>query len=134
MKTISKFFSISLIAILFLTVTSCGKKSDDPTPADNYPRKVSVEYKVTSPSGLTSLYSIVRRNATGATELFSNQALPYSYKFDMTVKQYDALLISGTSYTGGTIDCEIFVDGKSVDKKSGSGNTLTDITSTYVFQ
>jgi hypothetical protein len=52
----------------------------------------------------------------------------------MTVKQFDALLISGTSNTGGTIECEIFVDGKSVDKKSGSGNTVTDITSTYVFQ
>ncbi|RZL69016.1 MAG: hypothetical protein EOO93_02795 [Pedobacter sp.] len=134
MKTISKLFTLSFIAILFLSITSCGSKDDDPTPANNYPRKVSVEYRVTSPSGLTSLYSIVRRNATGATEIFSNQALPYSYKFDMTVKQFDALLISGTSQTGGTIECEIFVDGKSVDKKSGSGNTLTDITSTYVFQ
>ena len=133
MKKIKVLFSLSLI--LFTTLMfSCKKDEPSPTEQNTYPRKVSVEYRITSPSGLTSLYSIVRRNATGATELYSNQALPYSYKFDMTVKQFDALLISGTSYTGGTIDCEIFVDGKSVDKKTGSGNTLTDVSSTYVFQ
>lgn len=132
MKTKINLFSLTLIAICVLLISSCGKK-DEPTPGSGYPRKVSIEYRITSPSGVTSLYSVVRRNATGATELFSNQALPYSYKFDMTVKQFDALLINGTSHTGGTLDCEIFVDGKSVDKKSGSGNTLTDITATYVF-
>ena len=133
MKKIKVLFSLSLI--LFTTLMfSCKKDEPSPTEQNTYPRKVSVEYRITSPSGLTSLYSIVRRNATGATELYSNQALPYSYKFDMTVKQFDALLISGTSHTGGTIDCEIFVDGKSVDKKTGSGNTLTDVSSTYVFQ
>lgn len=134
MKSILKLLSFSFVVVLCLTISSCSKKSDDPSPTDSYPKKVSVEYRITSPSGLTTLYSIVRRNATGATELFSNQSLPYSYKFDMTAKQFDALLINGTSHTGGTIDCEIFVDGKSVDKKTGSGNTLTDITATYVFQ
>lgn len=133
MKKIKVLFSLSLI--LFTTLMfSCKKDEPSTTEQNTYPRKVSVEYRITSPSGLTSLYSIVRRNASGATELYSNQAVPYSYKFDMTVKQFDALLISGTSHTGGTIDCEIFVDGKSVDKKTGSGNTLTDVSSTYVFQ
>ncbi|WP_316737811.1 hypothetical protein [Pedobacter aquatilis] len=123
-----------MMILLILTASSCSKKEDNPSPESIYPRKVSVEYRITSPSGLTMLYSIVRRNATGATELFSNQSLPYSYKFDMNANQLDALLISGTSHTGGTIDCEIFVDGKSVVKKTGSGNTLTDITATYVFE
>jgi hypothetical protein len=133
MKKFKLLLSLSLILVVTL-LFSCKKDETTPTNQDTYPRKVSVEYRITSPSGLTSLYSISRRNETGATELFTNQALPYSYKFDMTVKQFDALLISGTSNTGGTIECEIFVDGKSVDKKSGSGNTVTDITSTYVFQ
>ena len=128
---------LPLVFILSMTLLlSCGKKNNDPAPpkASSYPKEVSVEYRVTSPSGLTTLDNISRINSTGANEIFTDQALPYTAKFDMTVNQFDALLIGGTSNVGGTIECEILVDGKSVDKKSASGNSFTDVSAVYVFE
>jgi hypothetical protein len=121
--------SVGLLAIVgALSLVGCGG-DDEPS----YPRSVTVEYKVTSSSGLTEA-DVRYTNETGGSSSEDAVRLPYSKKFTRSVKAYDSLALSADSNPGGALTTEILVDDKSVVQQSHSATEFIHGTVVHVFQ
>jgi len=122
----------ALISCMAIVVSCSKSKNDGPqSPDSGYPKEVTIEYKITSPD-LTKA-NVIFSNETGGNSNVSDAALPFTKTFKRTVKYAEAASIGVTSYTGGNIKAEIFVDGKSVKTESYSGNQVVTGSLVYPF-
>jgi hypothetical protein len=129
-----RFRSILLAASVVFLSASCSKDDDGPPPpSSSYPKNVSVEYKVSSSSGLSTAGSIMYTNATGGSTSVSNSSLPFSKKIDITVNRYDNVALSVTHPNGGTLKLEILVNNVVVKSQEFSGNPVISGTVPYIF-
>ncbi len=121
-----------MASVLFVSA-SCGKDNDDP-PASSYPKKVSVEYRVSSSSGITTASEVVYRNEAGSLSGLSNVSLPFSKKLSLTVNQYDNVSISVNHSGGGTVKLEILVDNVLVKSQEFTNSPVISGSLPYIFQ
>lgn len=124
MKLIALLLSVAIFA-------SCSKdKKDD--DGGGYPKNVTIEYKVTSSSGLNAA-DLIYLNETGGNSIVDGAALPFSKKFTKQVKNYEMALINVTATSGGTIKVEILVNDKVVKSETLTGNTIVHGSVGYQF-
>lgn len=126
--------SLKIVTLIAAVVffASCSKDKDNgPDQQSGYPKEVTVEYKVTS----TNLpkADLTFTNETGGTTRVSNAALPASKSFKRTVKFGDDASMGITSYTGGTIKVEIWIDGKLSKTETYSGTDVVSGSLSHVF-
>ncbi|MBS1755096.1 MAG: hypothetical protein KF741_10730 [Ferruginibacter sp.] len=121
-----KTILVAFVALPSL-LSSCKKNNDD-----DYPKSVNIQYKVSSPSGLTQATSVIYMNETGALTNLSNQALPYTKSLSRTVNRGDALSLRADAVGNGSLKLEILVNNEVVKTSSPSGSTT--ITGTIVHQ
>jgi hypothetical protein len=126
-----RFRSILAASVLIVSA-SCGKDDDDPAPS-SYPKNVSIEYKVSSPSGLNTAGSVIYKNETGGLTTLSNVALPFSKKINVTVNRYDNLSVTVTHPVSGTMKLEILVDNVVAKSQEFTGTPAISGTVPYVF-
>ena len=120
-----------------LGVASCSDDDDasgqPPAGAAAYPRQVAIEYRITSTTGITEA-DITYKNETGGNSAEDKAALPFSKKFNRSVKQFDGLGVGVNASEGGSITAEILVDEKVVDSKTFTGTSAFGGSSSYLFQ
>jgi len=127
-------FSIAPCMLLLMLVTSCSKDNDDqPETANTYPREVSIEYRITSTTGLSTA-DVLYVNETGGRTSIDRATIPYSLKFKRTVKSMDNTAISFSTSASGTATSEILVDDKVVKTESFSGTSYISGTILHLFQ
>lgn len=126
-----RFKSILLTASVLFVLASCSK--DDDPPASSYPKNVSVEYRVSSPSGIITAAQVVYRNESGSLTGLSNVSLPFSKKISITVNQYDNISVAVTHAGSGTMKLKILVDNVSVKSQEFTDNTVIAGSLPYVF-
>jgi len=132
-RKLFKFSVTSCMAMLVL-VTSCSKDNDDqPETGNTYPKEVSIEYRITSTTGLGTA-DVLYVNETGGRTSVDNVTLPYSLKLKRTVKNLDNAAISFSKSASGTAKSEILVDDKVVKTESFSGTSYISGTILYLFQ
>lgn len=130
-------------ALLFLAANSivgiagCSDDDDSSGPGGGgavatYPRSVTVEYKVTSTTGLAEA-AIIYENESGGKTVEDALPIPFTKTFTRTVNQYDQLGLSVQAPVGGSATAEILVDGKSVDSKTFSGSSIISGTVIHIF-
>lgn len=125
---------VSLIMVATVLLSSCSK-DDDNGPgqgSEGYSRNVSIEYRVTSATGLGAA-NITYFNETGGMATVDNAVLPATIKISRSIKQFDGINVGATSTVGGELKTEILVDGKVVESKSFSGTSVVVASTTYVF-
>jgi hypothetical protein len=128
---ISRILASGLFIVCSFYFISCsGKKTDS---AQAYPKNVSIEYKVTSPSGLLKA-DIVYTNESGSNSSLSNQNLPFTIKFNRSVKLYDIIAVTSSAFSNGSLKLEIIIDGVVKDSKTTTGTTSISGSASYVFQ
>lgn len=114
----STFLLFSLIAL-----TSCSSNEDSPATS-NYPREVSIIYKMSSTNTATA-QAISYKNETGSMTTVTNVVLPYSKTITKTVnKNDDASIGYSTTNAGSNVTLEILVDNtvkKTQNFVSGTG-------------
>jgi hypothetical protein len=127
-------FKSILAASVLIVSASCSKDDDGPEPPpSSYPKNVSVEYRVTSTSGLATAGSIMYTNATGGSTTVSNSALPFSKKVDFTVNRYDNVALSVTHPSSGALKLDILVDNVVVKSQEFSSSPVITGTVPYIF-
>ena len=104
------FFGL-LMAVVLLG-TSC-KKSKDDNKESGFPRNVTIEYKVSSSSGLNKT-EITYSNETGGMTMVENASLPFTKKIDRRLTELTAIGLGIASDIPGSLNLEILVNGKSV--------------------
>ncbi len=119
-------FVLGMLSLLVVT-TSIGCKKDD-SSSSSYPKDVTIEFKVTNITGVSSV-DVTYPNETGGLVNANNVALPWSRSFTRNVKFNDVLLM-GVSATGASatakIKCDILINGTVVATKSPEGSTIYD--------
>lgn len=123
-----KFFSFLLATVLI--ATSCSKSKDNKD--SGFPRTVSVEYKVTSNSGLNKADIMYTNETLGETDI-NNAALPFNKKVDVKLTEPVGIGLTGASFTGGNLRLEIIVNGKSVAAQEFNSNSTTSGIVSYSF-
>ncbi len=130
MKTIKTLSTVLLLAFSAIFLISCrSDNNDDNSGGNNYPKQVSVTYKVTSTT--TSSASIVQyKNETGGNTDITNPSLPYSKTISRTVNQGDVLTLAYGTHTNQTVKLEILVNNVVVKSEE---NTTTASAIVYQF-
>lgn len=120
-----------LVALVALpcVISSCKKNN-----SDDYPKSVNIQYKVSSPTGITQASSIIYMNETGALTNLSNQALPYTKSLTRSVNKGDALSLRADAVGNGNLKLEILVDGQVVKTASPTGTSTVTGTIVHQFQ
>ena len=119
-KSTLKIVTMLAAVVMF---ASCGKDKDGPGQSGSYPKEVSIEYRVTTSSGLAKI-NISYTNETGGHTVLSDSAIPFTKKFKRTVNMGDDASVGVTSYTAGTVKVEILVNDKVVKSEVFSGNEI----------
>lgn len=110
--------------VLALFFSSCSKDED---PTVSFPRKVTIEYRVTATNGITKATSLGYTNSTGGNTTLSDATIPFSVEFDRIVNLGDDIGVSvlhNNSATGDffTMKLEILVDNKLLKTATFEGN------------
>lgn len=106
MKHPLRLFTILMAVVLLGTACKKDKKS-------GFPRTVSIEYKVSSNSGLSTA-DITYTNESGGLTDVDNASLPFSRTISKTLNEAQAIGLYGSKLVAGHLRLEIIVDGKSV--------------------
>ncbi|MGN6418205.1 MAG: hypothetical protein ACTHMC_11975 [Pseudobacter sp.] len=106
MKHPLRLFTILMAVVLLGTACKKDKKS-------GFPRTVSIEYKVSSNSGLSTA-DITFTNESGGLTDVDNASLPFSRTISKTLNEAQAIGLNGSKLVAGHLKLEIIVDGKSV--------------------
>lgn len=134
-KKISLGFLLLAVVALW---SSCKKDSNSPGPGSSagYPKEVTIEYRVSSSSGLTEYYHISFDNETGGDTDLWDGTLPFSKVMKQTVKQGDSyyLYVSAQSDDDGSVTTEILVDGKVVATNTHTSNSGPSGSVSYYFE
>ena len=107
--------------------------SDDEEPS-SYPKTVTVEYKVTSPT-LSNL-NITYTGEVGNAVIVTPAILPFSVKFNRSVNQYDGSIIELGLSSPSSVTMELWIDNviaKTSDCSNGPG-AVRFCEMTYIFQ
>lgn len=115
--------SAEAVILLLIVLTACSK-SNDVKPV--YPKNVTVEYRITSTTGITKVTSMSYTNASGGTTSLTDTPLPFIVRFDRTVSLGDDLGLSvlhNNSLSSSFFDLklEIFVNNELVNMKTYEG-------------
>jgi hypothetical protein len=116
-KSTLKIVTMLAAVVMF---ASCGKDKDGPGQSGSYPKEVSIEYRVTTSSGLAKI-NISYTNETGGHTVLSDSAIPFTKKFKRTVNMGDDASVGVTSCT---VKVEILVNDKVVKSEVFSGNEI----------
>lgn len=127
MKNLKKIKSLILISVFSLFLFSCSSDSD--SSGNNYPKQVSVTYKVTSTTTNSALLVRYTNETGGATDV-TNPSLPYTKTFTRTVNQGDILSLGCGTNTTQTVKLEILVDNVVVKSQE---NSTTSSAVVYAF-
>jgi len=94
----------------------------------------TIKYQLTGT--MSSVYSVMYRNATGGYDHLDNVTLPWEISFSVTIgkNEYFAASVSGTATTKGTLTSKIFVNGTEVKSVNGSGDSYTTVTATEIIR
>lgn len=125
-----RFFTL-LMAVALLG-TSCSKDKDDKKDS-GFPRTVTVEYKITSSTGLNAA-DVDFTNETMGMSTIDNAAVPFTKKMDLKLTEPAGIALSATSTVGGSLKLEIFVNGKSVQTQTFSGTSIVHGVLPHYFQ
>ncbi|MDQ3394802.1 MAG: hypothetical protein M3512_11925 [Bacteroidota bacterium] len=123
-------FTVFLITGVLLL--SCKNDDDKPAVA-KYPKEVTIEYKVTSSTGL-KIGNILFTNETGGNTTLDDQDIPFSKKFKRTVNQIDVVALSYDNNAAGTAKLEIIVDDKVVESQTFESTSFVNGSIVYLFQ
>lgn len=133
--------AIAGAAILMTGFAACKKDSNNNTPTPTptptptaYPKTVTIEYRLTSESGVDSVSTIGYTNETGGNSNAQNIKLPFSKKLTRTVKRYDNLAYAFNAYGAGTLRMTILVDGTAVKDQKHSGTNVISGSMAYIFE
>lgn len=106
MKHPLRLFTFLMAIVLLGTACKKDKKS-------GFPRTVTIEYKVSSNSGLNTA-DITYTNETGGLTDADNASLPFSRTITKTLNNAQAIGLNGGKSVPGHLKLEIVVDGKTV--------------------
>ena len=125
-----------LIGLLCIVLFSGCDKED----ASGFPKKVSIEYRITGISGVDGpLTSVSFTNETGGSTDLVNQSFPFSRTIISTLNAGDDATLSfrygnGSGGTNVSIKMEILVDGKLINTETvNSSNAVVIAAIAYVF-
>jgi hypothetical protein len=125
-----KTFLKPVLALSFLVMLSCSSSNDDGS-SNEFPKTVSITYKVKS-TNTTTAQAISYKNDTGGTTMATNVDLPFSVSITRIVNQNDDASVGFSSTTqNANVTLEILVDGtvvKTQNFTSGTGAMA------YIFQ
>ena len=116
-----RFFSL-LMAVALLG-TSCSKDKDEKKDS-GFPRTVTVEYKVSSNSGLNKADIMFTNETLGETDI-NDAAIPFNKKVEIKLTEPVGIGLTGASFVGGNLKLEIIVNGKSVAAQEFNSNSTT---------
>lgn len=122
-NVIAKYLIIGWVLLFF----SCSKDDDKSSQSSNYPRQVSVTYKVSSTS--LSIADVGYINETGGDTDLANISLPFETTIQKTVNYGDLVRIDGYYYNSSQvgvakdIKAEIWIDGNLVKTETGNSNS-----------
>jgi hypothetical protein len=126
-----KFLAILLFATVFI---SCKKdKDDDDGSPSSYPKDVTIEYRITTPTSAIKNADVTYTNETGGLSNLDAAALPFSKKFTRKVNRYDNVALSVTSTIGGSIKTEILVNDKVVTTQTFTGTSIVHGVVPHIF-
>lgn len=118
MKNLRKLCYIALPLMLLTLFSACSKKPDGVNdPRKNYPKNVTIEYRVSKVSGDNiGVMDIRFTNETDADSQLTGQSLPFSKTITKTVNYASdvSLSILENYRITGSIKLEILVNGKVV--------------------
>lgn len=123
-----KFAALLLTATALLT--ACSKKSNN--PLDGFPKKVTVEYRITSLEGNNPTAQVTYTNETGATTS-GIKPLPFTATVTRTVGYGEGFYLGVITDNPGKVRLQIFADGKEVIKEEPA-NTSSIIQGSIVHQ
>lgn len=112
------------VFILALLVVACEATAVEPTPrptATARPQRVNVQYVVTT-SARNHEVSLTYENAGGNTEQLQVEIPERRWRKEMRVRRGAFLYVSVQNREdGGSVGCEILVDGVVVERAESSG-------------
>lgn len=122
-------YLISSFIFSVLCTISCKKQTDN-----DYPKSVSIQYKITPSTSISQATSVVYMNESGALTTLTNQALPFSKTITRTINKGDALTLRGDAAGSGSLLLEILVNNTVVKSTTPSGTSTISGQITYQFQ
>lgn len=130
---------VSMLLVLLLTtlMIACAKTGSE--GGGSYPKKVSLEYRITSiTGGVSKITSGSYTNATGGDTFLNDEPLPFSRKFSRTVNRGDDLGLSllhnnSTTSTPFSLKLDILLDGSIVKSETFIGSASTIGAIVYLF-
>lgn len=139
MISLSKRLTCSCLFItaFMFVMQGCKKDKDDAPASGNYPKTVSIEYRVSSPAGFTQLMQLQYTNETGGIHSATNVSLPFSKSLSKSVNRFEILVLSFGATGAGQLKGDILVDGTVVATKTFTGSSGTSTVPgqvTYTFQ
>ncbi len=99
------------MALLISLVSACNKPGS--TNDNNYPKQVSITYKVSSTSA-NSLASVTYDNETGGQTTVNNPALPFMKTITKTVNKNNIITLGYFVNPAQTVKLEILIDNQLV--------------------
>lgn len=126
-----------LFSSFAILAQSCKKDDDNNSPGTSYPKTVSIQYKVSSPSGFSQLMQLQHTNETGGNASMTNVPLPFTKTITKTVNKFDILILSFAAVGPGELKGDILIDGAVKATKSFTGSTAGSTVAgqvTYTFQ
>lgn len=126
---------IFLFATLFVAVimlASC--KKNKPGEPSGYPKEVTIQFRVTSPSGLTDYFHISYDNETGGSTDLWDGKLPFTKEIKKTVEWASSVSVYASAKGDGSVKTEILVNGKVVADQTHTSNDDPSGLVSYQFQ
>lgn len=124
-------YTLSLL-LTMISMSACGGKDDNPRPGNSYPKKVNIEYRVSSTN--VNKLNVSYTNETGGRTSEDNVTLPYSKKLERTVNYADNATLSVLLAAGGNAKLEILVNNAVVVTQTFSDPQVLTGTVPHVFQ
>lgn len=126
-------FSFATLFVAVIMLASC--KDKDPARPDNgYPKEVTIQYKVSSPSGLAGYNLITYVNETGGDSDLWDGTLPFTKEIKKKVEWAESVSIYGSGKAAGSIKCEIYINGKLEATQTATSTASPSALANYQFR
>ncbi|GIZ07754.1 hypothetical protein [Flavobacterium sp. UMI-01] len=117
LKFFNQILAFGCITFLFF---SCNN-DDNHDDSGKYPKRVSIEYKLTSTTAVTA--NVQYRNETGGMTSLDNQTLPFSKTITREVNKFEDASVGYGANQSATVKMDILVNGILVKTQTNTSST-----------